>query len=93
MATTPVGERITRVETKIDNMVEQNKREHDAAREEREDIRTSIKSMQADIRALTNLLEQFKGARWTLGGIIFGIGLLGGKLGSFIYAVLSGMPR
>lgn len=93
---TPPGERLARLEERLEGMQAVNAREHMLASADREDMKREIEEVRKTLERLTSLLDQAKGARYIIGFLVTVGGLLGGlagsKFGVFIWQSLAG-PR
>ncbi len=92
----PPGERLARLEERIEGMQQANAREHLIASADREDMKREIEEVRKTLEHLTSLLDQARGARYIIGFLVTLGGLLGGiagsKFGVFVWQAFHG-PR
>lgn len=96
MSPVPTGERLARLEERINGMQDANAREHLHASADREDMKREIGEVKQVLENLTSLLDQAKGARFII-GLIVAIGALiggvaGSKFGAFLWQSLHRTP-
>ena len=72
MVDSVLGERVAKLEEKIDGTKEAIK-----------DLSEEIKTLRADVHALNTLLANVKGARWVLLALIASIGAMGAVVGKW----------
>lgn len=91
---TPAGERLARIEERVEGMQSANAREHLLASADREDTKREIEEVRKTLENLTSLLDQAKGARFIIGfivacGAVIG-GVVGSKFGVFLWQSFAG---
>lgn len=97
-ASTPPGERLARLEERIEGMSRANAQEHLHAAADREDMKLEIAEIRKTLENLTKLLDQARGARFVIGFLVFSGTIVGGIMGSkfmsWIWqAVMNASPR
>lgn len=81
-AATPPGERLARLEERIEGMTRANAQEHLHAAADREDMKLEIAEVRKTLKNLTELLDQARGARFVIGFLVFCGTIVGGIMGS-----------
>ena len=97
-APTPAGERLARLEERIEGMSRANAQEHLHAAADREDMKLEIAEIRKTLENLTKLLDQARGARFVIGFLVFSGTIVGGIMGSkamswFWHAITNVPPR
>lgn len=78
----PAGERLARLEERIEGLSRANAQEHLHASADREDMKLEIAEIRKTLDNLTKLLDQARGARFVIGFLVFCGTIVGGIMGS-----------